>query len=361
MGRYSTKRPVKRRFVELCVIVAVVTTYTIGVGLPTDFLYMMVERFQDVAQRASTTTLTDSNGEPPPGDLKVDAFCIGAAKSGSTWLAKVVDEHPEIQVSSPKEPNFFTARGSPYLDRPPKGFKSSWRWYKHCFPSSSGVNIDFSIHTIADPGAPRRIRAVFPEAKFILILRDPVARLYSHYQHELRTKMRGLDYVQSLEPTFEQALENEEFVRRSCYYKQLEPWVKTFPKNQFHLMTMEAARADPLDHVQKVFSFLGVDDSVCPEGLKANVHPHRLDRGIIRAVRGGASWARMHGMGPAIAPIGRRFPWRLVKKIDKKKVRYSPLDANLEAKLRQMFLPEIEKTEQVFDVNLEEWKPSGST
>ncbi len=302
----------------------------------------------------------DAQGEPPSEDLEVHAFCIGAAKSGSTWLAWVLDQHPEIQVSNPKETNFFTKRGSPYMDRPPKRFLSSWRWYERCFPDDDRLNIDFSIHTMADPGAPRRIHAVYPDARFLLILRDPVKRLYSHYRHEQRIKDKGIQYAQSLEPTFEQALENEEFVRRSRYSELLVPWLEYFPKDRFTLVTMEGARKEPLVHVQEICRSLGVDDSFEPRAIDRKIHPYRVDSGVERVLTRGAKWARRHGMGRMTTAVGRRFPWRLVNRLDKKKVQYPPLDPKLEAELRRRFLPEIEKTERLFDVDLGAWKPRSS-
>lgn len=305
--------------------------------------------------------LTDSRGNPPPENLEVDAFCIGAAKSGSTWLAWVLDQHPEIQVSDPKETNFFTERGSPYMNRPPKGFLCDWRWYEQCFPAEGRVNIDFSIHTVADPEAPKRIQAVYPSARFLLILRDPVKRLYSHYRHEERIKVKGVKYAKALEPTFEQALENAEFVRRSRYSELLAPWLKVFPKERFHMVTMESARAEPVQHVQEICRTLGVDDSFRPQAVERQVHPHRVDRGLERTINGAGTWARRHGMGRLVTQAGRRFPWRVVNWFDKKKVQYPPLDPDLEVDLRRRFLPEIEKTEQMLDVDLRVWKPASST
>lgn len=305
-------------------------------------------------------TLIDSGGNPPPENLDVDAFCIGAAKSGSTWLAWVLDQHPEIQVSDPKETNFFTKRASPYMNRPPKGFLCDWQWYQQCFPAEDRLNIDFSIHTMADPQAPQRIQAVCPSAQFILILRDPVKRLYSHYRHEERVKANGVKYAKALEPTFEQALENEEFVRRSRYFEQLAPWLKVFPRERFHVVTMESARTDPVGNVQEICRSLGVDDTFQPRAVERKIHPHRVDRGLERAINGAGMWARRQGMGRLVTQVGRRFPWRFVNWFDKKKVQYPPLDPELERELRHRFLPEIEKTERMFDVDLRRWKPTAS-
>lgn len=301
--------------------------------------------------------MLDKQGQGPPEDLDVALFCIGAAKSGSTWLARVIDEHPEIQVSDPKEPNFFTARGSAYLDRPPTGFLASWETYRAGFPTPGKVNADFSIHTMADPDAAKRIRSVFPQAKFLLILRDPVKRLYSHYRHEERTKLMGKAYVQSLEPTFEQAIENQEFLRRSRYAELLEPWTETFPKDRFHIMTTEAAQRDPVTHVKEVFRFLGVDESFLPAQLGKKVHPHSLDRGIRRRIANISRWLHGHGLGWTVSPISPLVPYRFLKKIDRKKVRYPPLDPALEARLRAQLLPDIQQLEEMFGLRLDHWKP----
>lgn len=303
------------------------------------------------------STLLDAKGSPPPDDLKVDAFCIGAPKSGSTWLARVVDEHPEIQVSKPKEPFFFTSVGSPYRDIPPDNFMSSWEWYRSCFPEESKVNMDFSIHTMADPEAPKRIAKVFPGARFILILRDPATRLYSHYRMEERKKQEGFPGPQNMEPTFEEALANEKLVQRSRYAVLLEPWLDVYPKSRFHVVVLEEARQHPIRAVQEIFRYLEVDDEVEPPRIDRKVHPVPVKRGLQRTLSTNAIWARQHGLKWLVDPISRRFPYRLLKRLDNKKVRYPPLDGELENELRQRFLPDVERLEDMLELELDVWKP----
>lgn len=300
----------------------------------------------------------DSLGAPPPDELHVDAFCIGAPKSGSTWFARVLDEHPEIQVSKPKEPKFLTTYASPYMARPPPTFMSSWRWYADCYPGDASINIDFSITMMADPVAPARVQSVFPDAKLLLVLRDPVARLYSAYKHAQRGQLNGTPHHQSVEPSFEEAVQNKALLRRSCYAELLESWLKVYPPDRFHVVTQDEIRKDPLSTVQRTFFFLDVDTDFQPPRLDRKVHPSPLTRGIREKITKGANWARAHKMGRLVDSIGRRFPYRFVSRLDRKKVRYPPMDPNLDEELRVRFLPEIEKIEQMFDLDLSGWKPA---
>lgn len=239
-------------------------------------------------------SLLDAQGSPPPEDLDGDVFCIGAAKSGSTWLTGVLQQHPEIQVSKPKETIFLTAYGSPYRDRTPDNFITSWEWYDSCFPEDAPVNIDFSIHTMADPEAPKRIHAVFPEARFLLILRDPVKRLYSHYKMEKRKKELGYHYRSSLP-------------LGSKSSPVIGPYTDhgKIPEN-------------PQSTVQQTYRFLGVDDSFTPARINRKVHPIPEPRGLQRRLRATGNWGRDHGSGWLADSIGRWIPYRTVNRLDKK-------------------------------------------
>ncbi len=226
-----------------------------------------------------------------------------------------------------------------------------------CFPEPAPVNIDFSIHTIVDPEAPARIKAAFPDSRFLLILRDPVHRLYSHYRMEERKKIRGDPIGENVEPTFEEAIHNDELVRRSRYAELLEPWIKQFPRERFHITILENASQAPLESVQRTFRFLGVDDTFEPPRLDKQVHPGAVTRGFRQTLARGAQWGRQNGLRWLIDPVGKRFPYRVVKKLDKKPVRYPPLEPRLEHDLRHHFLPEVEKMERMFDIDLDVWKP----
>ena len=121
---------------------------------------------------------------------------IGAQKAGTTQLYSYVTTHPRVFPAARKEVNYFSA----HVDRPVD-------WYRSQFPlrrslaAVGGLSIDASPSYMPVPHALRSMRSVLPEAKIIAILRDPVSRAFSHYQH---SKTRGRE-----DRSFEQAVEDE--------------------------------------------------------------------------------------------------------------------------------------------------------
>jgi len=110
-------------------------------------------------------------------------FIIGAPKAGTTSLHNYLCEHPEIQMSAVKEPNFF----APHLDpiNEPRRV-GSLDQYEQLFDPAVAVRGEASTPYSEYPlrqGVPERIHEQVPEAKFVYMVRDPVERTISHYNH----------------------------------------------------------------------------------------------------------------------------------------------------------------------------------
>ncbi|MFQ5534964.1 MAG: sulfotransferase [Sphingomonadales bacterium] len=191
------------------------------------------------------------------------AFLIGAQKSATTTLAHLLDRHPRVIVSNPKEPNYFTR----HRDR-------DLGWYRQRFPE----NIDGAVlldatpsysaaplpghdppDRVCDPksplaGVPKRIRTVCPDARFIYLTRDPVMRTYSSYWHRVRTGEEVLP--------FRAAIDHDSFyLRTSDYAGQIKLYLAEFPIDRFLFLTMEQLIADPTATCRRCFQFLEVPDA----------------------------------------------------------------------------------------------------
>lgn len=113
-------------------------------------------------------------------------FIIGAAKSGTTSLHRYLDQHPQIQMSLRKEPNFFSGadNGIPYTF----GRIGDLEEYEKLFDPSAAVRGESSPSYADYPrrqGVPERIKELVPEAKLIYLVRDPIERTVSHYHHRV--------------------------------------------------------------------------------------------------------------------------------------------------------------------------------
>jgi hypothetical protein len=185
----------------------------------------------------------------------------GAQKSGTTTLHDLLRQHPAIFMSSPKELHFFDKHYDRGLD-----------WYSSCFTPSgaqvhAGESTPFYMYKTV---ARERMLADLPGVRILCILRDPVARAYSHYWHAREKGPEKSD-------TFEAALEREprrrertpdgqpaafSYVDRGRYLDQLRPIAETIGRDRLCVLLMEDLMRDPQATMRGVFEFLDLDAGV---------------------------------------------------------------------------------------------------
>lgn len=291
--------------------------------------------------------------KPPPG-FKVDFFCIGAAKSGTTWLHHCLEEHPDISLSKSKEPNFFVKKLSAFSFQENPRFMQNWEWYAALFNDSGRYILrgEFSInlmHNIAD--APHLILKYFPAAKFIVMLRDPVNRTYSHYWHEKR-----FDQVPGMPDTFEEGLQNQELLFRSRYYDQLKVWLDVFPRERFHFILDLDIKKDTLVVLQSLFGFLGVNPDFRPVAWDQRINAATKRHSLFYTSVGLMQWAREHRLGIVADVLKWSGINRLARRMLTRRAPYPPMSADSERWLRDYFLSDIEQLENLTGKNLDDWK-----
>lgn len=213
----------------------------------------------------------------PSGLARPDFFILGAAKCGTTSLQHLLRRHPEIHMSDPKEPGFFSEDAPVVADR---------EAYFALFPPQPGKKRygEASHVYLSNPDVAARLHRLFPHARFVVILRDPVRRTQSLYQHMRRNGHEAL-------PSLGRALEEEDrrhadplfltrcpqsfwnfmYERSSRYDEQLSRYFALFPREQFLVLALAEWKADPVRWQQEIFRFLGVRPDVVIEDQPLNV------------------------------------------------------------------------------------------
>ena len=107
--------------------------------------------------------------------MKVDFIGIGFNRSGTSWISKCLDEHPEICVSRPKETFYYS---NDYF-RGPKYYENC---FKHC-KADVKVRGEFTPSYIYAEESLKLIKAEQPEAKVLVSVRDPLERTISQINH----------------------------------------------------------------------------------------------------------------------------------------------------------------------------------
>jgi hypothetical protein len=195
-----------------------------------------------------------------------DAVILGAQKSGTSSLHGYLVQHPGVIEPLLKEVHYFDVN-----------YHRGEAWYRAHFGriGDAGLNLESSPYYLFHPAVPRRLHALLPDARLIVLLRDPVRRAYSHYWHERdkgREKLAFEDAIaaepgrlggadeQLADGTLERSLEHKRFsyLARGRYAEQLERWFELFPRERFLILRFEDLARDPRGVLNETLGFLGL-------------------------------------------------------------------------------------------------------
>ena len=208
----------------------------------------------------------------PVGGALPDFVVIGAQKSGTTTFYRDLIRHPHIGRSTKKEVHFFD-----------HNFDEGLGWYMAHFPAPEmkdglrTITGEASPYYLAHSLAPERASKVVPQAKLISLLRNPVDRAYSHYQHAVRYGRDPLSFEDAIEAEEERMREERErilaehgfiptipgrrsYLARGVYVDQLLEWNKFFDQDQMLALKAEDYFGDPPGSMKTVLDFLGLPE-----------------------------------------------------------------------------------------------------
>lgn len=210
-------------------------------------------------------------------DFNIDFIGIGAQRCGTTTLAKTMAQHPQICMSQPKEVRYFnlgTSYSSKKIEN--KNYYKDLNWYEkhflHC--GSDCLKGEFSALYLFDKSAPKRIYNLFPNVKLIVSLRSPIDRAYSQYRllkYYGNEETRDFDVV---------VREEAEYIERGLYYRQLKRYLRFFDIDQIFVVFFEEFVASPNRVMQRLFSFLNVDETFIQERPVKKSNQARKTRSI---------------------------------------------------------------------------------
>jgi hypothetical protein len=181
------------------------------------------------------------------GGALPNLLVIGGLKCGTTSLHHYLNLHPEIEMSRPKELNFFVD-------------DLNWRlgadWYSGHFDPAAPVRGESSPHYTNRPrfdGVAERMRSLLDDPRLVYVVRDPIDRMLSHYLHNV-----GGGYEdRALTDAF--ADPESSYVTRSRYAFQLEPYLDAFGPERIEIVTREELKRDRPGTMRRVFAFLEVE------------------------------------------------------------------------------------------------------
>src|SRR3954464_6907019 len=157
---------------------------------------------------------------------------IGGLKCGTTSIHHYLGLHPEIQMSKPKELNFFVDE---------LNWDLGLDWYASRFDHRFKVRGESSPHYTNLPrfgGVAERIREHCPDARLIYMVRDPIKRVLSHWVHA-----KGAGYETGEKKSIHPQPDTS-YVHRSMYWMQLQPYIESFDREQIIVITQEELQGE---------------------------------------------------------------------------------------------------------------------
>jgi hypothetical protein len=216
---------------------------------------------------------------------------IGPDKAGSTWLADVLADHPEVFVPPAKDLYFFD-----------RSYERGLGWYERAFAGARGEPIVAEVchdYLFSDE-ARRHIADDLPGVRLLTVVRRPGERAFSSYLH-----MRKHGHAQV---TFEEAVASiDELVDHGRYTTYLTPYVETFGRDHIWVGTFDDLRDDPDRFVAELWAWLGV----APHPLSDELRQPRLAASaprsapVARASKAAARATRSLGLAGTVGRVKR--------------------------------------------------------
>jgi hypothetical protein len=296
-----------------------------------------------------------------------DFLVIGAPKAGTTALHASLSEHPGLYMSAIKEPKFFLSDGPP----PTKGGPGDaltyrehvWRRadYEALFaPAPPGTLRGESTPLyLYDRAAMNRIHDTLPQARLIVIVRDPVERAHSNWAHLWSA---GLEPVAD----FVRACGEEErriaagwasfwhYTGLGRYGEQLQYLFTLFPREQVLVLRYRRLVDEPAQALDRICAFLGVQTGVLTQMPRHNVTSHPeptlAHRAVAAAQRAGSA---VGSLVPGLTAATLTGP--LERYLQRHSRERQPLSWEQRRELLPRFEPDIALLEQVLDEDFGDW------
>ena len=190
----------------------------------------------------------------PPGwtIAPPDFVGVGSQKSGTTWWYSLLASHPSVYEppGRRKELHYFDR----FWDTP--FAPADARAYHSFFPRpAGGLAGEWTPRYMVDFWTPALLKESAPDAKILVILRDPFDRFCSGVTHDLQRKSPHHPIITELG------------VRKSTYRQQLRRMLNHFDRDALLVLQYERCRLDPQTELRRTLEFIGLDDFEPPPAL----------------------------------------------------------------------------------------------
>jgi hypothetical protein len=195
-----------------------------------------------------------------------DFLGLGAQKGGTTTLQRLLEQHPGAYLPPAKELHYFSLH-----------YAAGEAWYRQQFAAASAAQCcgEITPYYLFHPAALVRIQGLLPQARLIVLLRDPVQRALSQYFHSRRLGLEPLELEPALAAEAERLAgaeatlaaadgrhrshQEHSYVARSRYEQQLQRLEGLFPADQLLVLRSEDLFEQPQQVWDQLLAFLQLE------------------------------------------------------------------------------------------------------
>jgi hypothetical protein len=225
-----------------------------------------------------------------------DVVIGGAPRSGTTFLCELLNNHPGIYVARP-----FIPEPKVCMTPDPAGDDGFRRRYAELFKDApaSLLRVEKTSYYLENDSARERLVRLLPDARFVFILREPIARAYSNWLWSTANRLETLPFAEAvaregkrpspLPPTREYARPFD-YMSRGRYGTFAEAWVTSVGRDRTAFYIFEIALLRPESFVEHLQRFIGVDplswDQLRTDRVNANpLEAPALDPALMATLR----------------------------------------------------------------------------
>ncbi len=207
-----------------------------------------------------------------------DFLIIGVQKGGTTSLYNYLIQHPCVYPAYTKEVHFFDRFFTQGVTEYRRYFPTRFKKYSKIFKHQKFVTGEATPYYIFHPLVAERVAQTLPNVKLIILLRNPIDRAYSHYQHEVKLGFEPLlsfeDAIaqeeERLATEFDKMIQNPSYnsfnyqhysyLSRGIYVNQIQRWEKFFKPKQFLILSIDDLLINPTEVYKKTLNFLNLPE-----------------------------------------------------------------------------------------------------
>lgn len=284
-------------------------------------------------------------------------FLLGAAKAGTTSLHHYLVQHAQIYLPQEKEIQFFTDEAL-FVKGPEFYLKHYFRGARAFCARGEATPLYFHRPELVAP----RLKEYFglSRLRFVVVLRNPAKRAWSHYQHMRRLGLEPLGFEPALEK--EAARMREEprswfsYYSDGLYANQLEHWFQHFSEDRFLVLSQDDLIEDLDRELRKIFCFLGIDTNarIKDKAVKNEAAEPKsafLMRVLMGRIPGGSLLKHVLPI-----PFRRRIGMALRHFNTRPVIRHSKMAPETEFKLTQAYERDLERLEKLLGRSFSSWR-----